>query len=821
MEADLGIDSINRVEILAGVQERYPDLPKINPDDLTELRTLQEIVDYISGQSGAVSMPSAPAVVPSTPTPVPAQPVVTPATEPNVTESEQTGSMRSQSSPDIVEFEQAMLEVVSEKTGYPTEMLTLDMDMEADLGIDSINRVEILAGVQERYPDLPKINPDDLTELRTLQEIVDYISGQSGGVSMPSVPAIVPSTPTPVPAQPVVTPANVTESEQTGSMRSLSSPDIAEFEQTMLEVVSEKTGYPTEMLTLDMDMEADLGIDSINRVEILAGVQERYPDLPKINPDDLTELRTLQEIVDYISGQSGGVSTPSIQAETPVESASIPVELAHDEQPAASSNTYNAEQLATTILDVVSEKTGYPSDMLNMGMNMEADLGIDSINRVEILAGMQDHFPGLPSINPEALAELATLQEVVDYILTMQVRFNNDMVASGDDAVASSDDAIHDNAIQSQAQFGNDMLASSDAIQSTQPTVHAQVLDKGPNLQQFEQSMLEVVSEKTGYPAEMLTLDMDMEADLGIDSINRVEILAGVQERYPDLPKINPDDLTELRTLQEVVNYISQPVSQPTVTINGAHPQPMPMVELEPLPEHNIKRFTVRLKSLPAPDMSSFELSAGSVGVITSDGSEASLQLAQQLQARGWSIVVLSFPGYIVPDAVRWPSDIPHVMLSDMSEVQLQQQLSGITRQYGPIGAFIHVSPTRQTTQNRGIFFVESERALAKQIFLTAKHLKTTLTASQPSLFLTVSRLDGGLGTLQTNGFSPMDGGLFGLTKTVNQEWPTVYCRAIDIAPTTDATTTVNYILAELHDPNRALVEVGYGEKGRVTLVGA
>ncbi|WP_299496162.1 beta-ketoacyl synthase N-terminal-like domain-containing protein, partial [uncultured Shewanella sp.] len=42
-----------------------------------------------------------------------------------------------------------------------------------------------------------------------------------------------------------------------------------ELEKTMLAVVAEKTGYPTEMLALDMDMEADLGIDSIKRVEIL------------------------------------------------------------------------------------------------------------------------------------------------------------------------------------------------------------------------------------------------------------------------------------------------------------------------------------------------------------------------------------------------------------------------------------------------------------------------------------------------------------------------------------------------------------------------
>ena len=53
----------------------------------------------------------------------------------------------------LMSLKQSLLEVVSEKTGYPTEMLDLGMDMEADLGIDSIKRVEILGAMQEKYPE--------------------------------------------------------------------------------------------------------------------------------------------------------------------------------------------------------------------------------------------------------------------------------------------------------------------------------------------------------------------------------------------------------------------------------------------------------------------------------------------------------------------------------------------------------------------------------------------------------------------------------------------------------------------------------------------
>ena len=80
---------------------------------------------------------------------------------------------------------------------------------------------------------------------------------------------------------------------------------MAEMEKVLMEVVSEKTGYPAEMLELEMDMEADLGIDSIKRVEIFGALTSQYPQMSDINPNDLTELRTLGEIVTFVSSKKG------------------------------------------------------------------------------------------------------------------------------------------------------------------------------------------------------------------------------------------------------------------------------------------------------------------------------------------------------------------------------------------------------------------------------------------------------------------------------------------------------------------------------------
>ncbi|RUR88086.1 beta-ketoacyl synthase N-terminal-like domain-containing protein [Anabaena sp. FACHB-709] len=222
---------------------------------------------------------------------------------------------------DVADLDKNLLAIISDKTGYPVEMLELEMDMEADLGIDSIKRVEILGGLQEVYPDLPKPNLEELAEKRTIGQIVDYLKAntaisQSVGIAIQQaqqaaeIPAPVVTAsiaapepvvaPTPIAPEPVAIPATP-EPEAVAD-----TTDYADLAQTLLNITSDKTGYPVEMLELDMDMEADLGIDSIKRVEILGAMQETYPNLPKPNIEELGDLRTIRQIVDYLQKLAGG-----------------------------------------------------------------------------------------------------------------------------------------------------------------------------------------------------------------------------------------------------------------------------------------------------------------------------------------------------------------------------------------------------------------------------------------------------------------------------------------------------------------------------------
>ena len=92
------------------------------------------------------------------------------------------------------------------------------------------------------------------------------------------------------------------------------------LQDVLLSIVSEKTGYPVEMLGLDLDMEAELGIDSIKRIEILGSLQEIHGSTmdQDIDMEAIASLKTLQEVVDFIEA---GVTSEPVSA----TAASVPV----------------------------------------------------------------------------------------------------------------------------------------------------------------------------------------------------------------------------------------------------------------------------------------------------------------------------------------------------------------------------------------------------------------------------------------------------------------------------------------------------------------
>lgn len=93
--------------------------------------------------------------------------------------------------------------------------------------------------------------------------------------------------------------------------------------------------------------------------------------------------------------------------------APVPVEVVVAAAPIAA---FDSAQVIELVLGTVAEKTGYPREMLEPGMQLESDLGIDSIKRVEILSAVQKKLPGLPAVDAKVMGGLQTLQAISDYL---------------------------------------------------------------------------------------------------------------------------------------------------------------------------------------------------------------------------------------------------------------------------------------------------------------------------------------------------------------------------------------------------------------------
>ena len=595
---------------------------------------------------------------------------------------------------------EALTGVVSELTGYPTEMLEMSMDIEADLGIDSIKRVEILSAMEARMPHLPQVTPDMVGTLKTLGQICDFLAAGGG--------------------QP--------QAAVTGAPVGVATPPAAagadEIQNTLVAVVSELTGYPTEMLEMSMDIEADLGIDSIKRVEILSAMEARMPHLPQVTPDMVGTLKTLGQICDFLAAGGG-------QPQAAVTGAPVGVAT----PPAAA----GADEIQNTLVAVVSELTGYPTEMLEMSMDIEADLGIDSIKRVEILSAMEARMPHLPQVTPDMVGTLKTLGQICDFL-----------AAGGGQPQAAVTGAPVGVATPPAA-------AGADEIQNT---------------------LVAVVSELTGYPTEMLEMSMDIEADLGIDSIKRVEILSAMEARMPHLPQVTPDMVGTLKTLGQICGFLaagSDPGAAHEVASNAETPaaETAEPATLAPVVTRQIIDVVPLAKGPSRP----LALPAEKTIVLLEDGGPLSAALAGCLTDRGLSI--------------------RRVCAVDIAEKGTFENAAGL---------------------------ILMPDISAEDAFLAARCAGPRLMAASragDTLFVAITTMDGAFGFSGGDIAQPRQGALPGLVKTAALEWPGVVCRAVDLAPAffADTSAAVGAIASELLDIGDGQpVEIGLDKNRRVCL---
>ena len=76
--------------------------------------------------------------------------------------------------------------------------------------------------------------------------------------------------------------------------------------------------------------------------------------------------------------------------------------------------------------------------------------------------------------------------------------------------------------------------------------------------------------EKTGYPQDMLDLDLDLEADLGIDTVKQAEMFAAIREIY-NIPRDESRKLRDYPTLAHVMRFVYE--KRPDLAVSSAPPK--------------------------------------------------------------------------------------------------------------------------------------------------------------------------------------------------------------------------------------------------------
>ena len=246
------------------------------------------------------AMPAAPAAAPTVSAPAPAEAQSAAAADMasrpgRVTEPEPTA-------PVLDPVVAQVLSIVAAKTGYPTDMLDLDLDLEADLGVDTVKQAETFAGVREAFAipfqeslslrDYPTLNhvigfvyrmrPDLAIQTAGTPEQEKHRAAETGPTQAPLAEA--------APGSQAAGPANDQSSGGTGD-------DVVRAQ--VLAIVAEKTGYPTDMLDLDLDLEADLGVDTVKQAETFAAVSEAFA-IPFQESLSLRDYPTLNHVIGFV-----------------------------------------------------------------------------------------------------------------------------------------------------------------------------------------------------------------------------------------------------------------------------------------------------------------------------------------------------------------------------------------------------------------------------------------------------------------------------------------------------------------------------------------
>jgi acyl transferase domain-containing protein/acyl carrier protein len=680
-----------------------------------------------------------------------------------------------------------VLALVAEKTGYPVDMLDLDLDLEADLGVDTVKQAEVVATIRAAY-NIARDENRKLRDYPTLAHVIRFVYEKRPDLA---------AAPAAAQEEVKLTAPTTTAVAEKPAPAAASAQVVAgdAVKERILALVVEKTGYPTDMLDLDLDLEADLGVDTVKQAEMFAAIRAAY-DIPRDENRKLRDYPTLAHVIRFVYEKRPDLAAAPAAAKEEVK-LTAPTTTVVAEKPApaaASAQAVAGDAVKERILALVVEKTGYPKDMLDLDLDLEADLGVDTVKQAEMFAAIRAAYD-IPRDENRKLRDYPTLAHVIRFVYEKRP----DLAGT---APAAS-------------------VAPSAPKSTETPAVQSTTDDS------IKEKVLDIVAEKSGYPKDMLDLDLDLEADLGIDTVKQAEMFAAVRAAY-NIPRDENLKLRDFPTLAHVIKFAHD--RQPGLAKASAASSSGTQEEQEPAPKKPPMSVTSvsRPVSIARPIAASFDaanriprrvpvpnlrpplalckatgvtLGPGRRVVVMPDKCGVADALEQRLQTMG--VEVLRVEGASEADALA---------------NRLKSWLAA-----GPVHG-VYWLPALDNEGNLNDMDLaswhEALRVRVKSLYATMRVLYEQV--APPGTFLvSATRLGGQHGYDDAGAIAPLGGAVVGFTKTYKRERMDALVKAVDFAVDFEAErkpSEVADILIEetLRDPGA--IEIGYKQALRWTV---
>ncbi|MBC7998159.1 MAG: acyltransferase domain-containing protein, partial [Leptolyngbya sp.] len=390
--------------------------------------------------------------------------------------------------------------------------------------------------------------------------------------------------------------------------------------------------------------------------------------------------------------------------------------------------------------------------------------------------------------------------------------------------------------------------ASSHEVVAETPAVE---VEQAISSEKLVESLLDIVSQRTGYPPEMLDPELDLEADLGIDSIKRVEILNSFRKLLPEAKQRELEggleQLAGTKTLKGIIDWISTdnsgnldaesaPSTTDGLTIatsktvsellsengngnghsngngnghgngNGQSHDYLPQQAVAGLTHrkesasgHNIKRAYVEVAELVAPQAQPTKLPDGSISLIIAGDNGTYEDLGRALAQRGEKVMLVKHT-VGANDGVKFNNGIYE--LDTTSPEAVSAVLETIRKSYGKIGRLINLLPL---SKNAGLqtgvpASVASLLNFTKSAYADLNHelhagLATVTTATKCGG--TFGSTHNGQGRVIGKDRA-FDASVGGFMKCLAKEWAGVRCKAVDFEETAQSAQIANILLLEL-----------------------